>query len=27
MRASDGPSKILMVQNLRDPATPYTGAL
>ncbi|MGW1197282.1 alpha/beta hydrolase [Streptomyces sp. NPDC002536] len=24
---SDGPSNILMVQNLRDPATPYTGAL
>lgn len=24
---SDGPSNILMVQNLRDPATPYSGAL
>ena len=25
--SSDGPSNILMVQNLRDPATPYSGAL
>lgn len=24
---SDGPRNILMVQNLRDPATPYTGAM
>ncbi|MBZ4320591.1 alpha/beta hydrolase [Streptomyces huiliensis] len=24
---SDGPSNILMIQNLRDPATPYFGAL
>ncbi|MFF4244589.1 alpha/beta hydrolase [Streptomyces sp. NPDC001822] len=24
---ADGPSNILMVQSLRDPATPYTGAL
>ncbi|MGW4384551.1 alpha/beta hydrolase [Kitasatospora sp. NPDC004531] len=24
---SDGPSNVLLVQNLRDPATPYSGAL
>ncbi|MEU7165652.1 alpha/beta hydrolase [Streptomyces morookaense] len=24
---ADGPSNVLMVQNLRDPATPYSGAL
>ncbi|MET9491440.1 alpha/beta hydrolase [Nocardia sp. NPDC006630] len=24
---ADGPSNILMIQNLRDPATPYSGAL
>ncbi|WP_308294452.1 alpha/beta hydrolase [Streptomyces sp. RKAG290] len=24
---ADGPSNILMIQNLRDPSTPYVGAL
>jgi pimeloyl-ACP methyl ester carboxylesterase len=24
---SRGPSNVLLIQNLRDPATPYTGAL
>jgi pimeloyl-ACP methyl ester carboxylesterase len=24
---SDGPSNVLMIQNLRDPATPYSGAM